>query len=33
MSKSLFRKLKLNGYINRKRNEQKLINNFSNKLW
>ena len=31
-SKSLFRKLKLNGYINRKRNEQKLIKNFSNKF-
>ena len=31
-SKSLFRKLKLNGYINRKRNEQKIIKNFSNKF-
>jgi hypothetical protein len=26
--KYIFRKLKLNGYINRKKNEQKLINNF-----
>lgn len=26
--KFIFRKLKLNGYINRKKNEQKLINNF-----
>jgi len=31
-SKLLFRKLKLNGYINKKRNEQKLIKNFSNKF-
>ena len=28
--KYIFRKLKLNGYINRKKNEQKLINNFKN---
>lgn len=26
--KYIFRKLKLNGYMNRKKNEQKLINNF-----
>ena len=26
--KYIFRKLKLNGYINRKKNEQKLMNNF-----
>ena len=31
-SKTLFRKLKLNGYINRKRSEQKLINNFIKKF-
>jgi hypothetical protein len=27
--KYIFRKLKLNGYMNRKKNEQKLINNFT----
>lgn len=31
-TKALFRKLKLNGYINRKKNEQKLIKNFINKF-
>jgi hypothetical protein len=28
--KYIFRKLKLNGYINRKNHEQKMINNFKN---
>jgi hypothetical protein len=31
-TKALFRKFKLNGYINRKKNEQKLIKNFINKF-
>lgn len=30
--KEIFRKLKMNGYINTKRNEQKMINNFSKKF-
>ena len=31
--KYIFRKLKLNGFINKKKHEQKMINNFKNRKW